>query len=110
MTLTETENFNLAEKLAIVHAINAVILADGKVHNGEINALTQLMKHIDFDSNFILQARNIESEQAMAILRKMPPEKKKNLQSILEMTAISDGFKHLKETSLMTYIYKAMEI
>lgn len=110
MTLTETEDFNLAEKLAIVHAINAVILADGQVHDGEISALTQLMKLIDFDSNFILQARNIDSKQALAILRKMPSEKKKNLESILEMTAISDGFKHSKESTLMAYIYKAMEM
>ncbi|MBU2945770.1 TerB family tellurite resistance protein [Zobellia uliginosa] len=104
----ETITFTLAEKLAIVHVINSVILVDGHVHNGEIIALTQLMKQIDFDSNFIMQARNIDSEQAILILKEMPEKKKVNLESILEMTAISDGFKHAKENSLMTYIFESM--
>ncbi|MUH37099.1 TerB family tellurite resistance protein [Zobellia amurskyensis] len=103
-----TAAFTLAEKLAMVHVVNSVILADGYVHDGEINAVTQLMQEIDFDSNFIMQARNIESEQAISILKQMPSEKKKNLENILEMTAISDGFKHTKETSLMTYIFESM--
>lgn len=84
----------MAEKRAMIHAVNAVILADGHVHEGEINALTQHMHHIDFDNNFIIQAWNIDSEQGILILRKMPQEKKDNLESILEMTTISDGFKH----------------
>ncbi|PKA98697.1 hypothetical protein B0O79_2385 [Flavobacteriaceae bacterium MAR_2009_75] len=105
---TQTAAFTLAEKLAMVHAVNAVILADGHVHEGEINALTQLMQHIDFDSNFIMQARNIDSEQAILILKKMSQEKKVNLESILEMTAISDGFKHTSEIDLMTYIFRSM--
>ncbi|CAM4389362.1 TerB family tellurite resistance protein [Zobellia nedashkovskayae] len=100
--------FTLAEKLAIVHVINSVILADGHVHDGEITTLTELMKEIDFDSNFIMQARNIDSEQAISILKKMTPKNKKNLESILERTAISDGFKHTKETSLMAYIFESM--
>ncbi|CAM4240143.1 TerB family tellurite resistance protein [Zobellia roscoffensis] len=104
----ETVAFTLAEKLAMVHVVNSVILADGQVHNGEINAVTQLMKQIDFDSNFIMQARNIESEQAISILKQMSPKKKTNLEGILEMTAISDGFKHSAEKSLMTFIFESM--
>ncbi|WP_276166361.1 TerB family tellurite resistance protein [Zobellia alginiliquefaciens] len=104
----ETNAFTLAEKLAMVHVVNSVILADGQIHNGEINAVTQLMEQIDFDSNFIMQARNIESEQAISILKQMSPENKNKLEGILEMTAISDGFKHAKENSLMTYIFESM--
>ena len=44
--------FDISEKLAIVHLIDSVIIADGKVHKGEINALSKLMPIIDFDSNF----------------------------------------------------------
>ncbi|MBU2976012.1 MULTISPECIES: TerB family tellurite resistance protein [Zobellia] len=104
----ETKAFTLAEKLAMVHVVNSVILADGQVHTGEINAVTQLMEQIDFDSNFIMQARNIESEQAILILKQMSQEKKSNLETILEMTAISDGFKHTTEKTLMAYIFKSM--
>lgn len=106
----ETLHFTLAEKLAIVHAVDSVILVDGQVHNGEIDAITKLMKLIDFDSNFIMQARNIDAEQALSILVKMPDEKKSRLKSILEMIAISDGFLHEKETDLMAYVFKSMGI
>lgn len=98
----------LEEKLAIVHAINSVILIDGQVRKGEINIMGRLMKHLDFDSNFILQARNIDSKQVVHILKKMPLEKKKDLAAILEVVAISDGFVHVKEKGLMNHIFKAM--
>lgn len=101
-------SFTLAEKMAVVNAVNAVILADGNIHNGEITALTQLMERLDFDSNFIMQARNIDSEQAIEILKSMPEIKKNSLKEILESTAISDGFKHTKESDLMEYIYNSM--
>ena len=55
---TPTIDFSLKEKLAIVNALDSVIHADGKVHTGEINALSELMNSLDFDSNFIVQARN----------------------------------------------------
>jgi uncharacterized tellurite resistance protein B-like protein len=63
------------------------------------------MHRIEFDSNFILQARNITHEQAKLILRDMTYEKKKGLAAILDEIAISDGFVHEKETALMTEIY-----
>ena len=47
--------FDISEKLAIVHLIDSVIVADGKVHEGEINALSKLMPIIDFDSNLMMQ-------------------------------------------------------
>lgn len=69
--------FSLAEKLAIVQALDSVILADGTVHNGEVNALSDLMNRIDFDSNFIIQARNLSSNQGMLILKNMTSKKKR---------------------------------
>ena len=36
--------FDISEKLAMVNVIDSVIVADGKVHKGEINALSLLMK------------------------------------------------------------------
>lgn len=105
---TQTVHFILAEKLAIVHLVDAVILVDGQVHKGEIGAITQLMKIIDFDSNFIEQARNINIEQAFMLLIKMSDDKKKTLKAILEMIAISDGFVHRKETDLMARVFKSI--
>ncbi len=101
---TPNISFSLAEKLAVVQALDALILADGKVHNEEINTLSDLMYRIDFDSNFIVQARNISSEQCALILKAMPKHKKKALAEILEELAISDGFVHEKEADLISNI------
>lgn len=105
-----TIGFSLAERLAIVQALDSVILADGTVHKGEINALSGLMHRIDFDSNFIVQARNLPLDQGLLILKEMTPEKKKVLAEILEEMAISDGFVHEKEIALMTNIFSSIGI
>ena len=102
---TPKPGFTLAEKLAIVRIVDSVIIADGTVHKGELSALGQLMQRIEFDSNFILQARNIAEEQAKLILRAMTYEKKKVLVAILDEIAISDGFVHEKESTLMAEIH-----
>lgn len=102
--------FSLAEKLAIVQALDSVILADGTVHNGEINALSDLMNLIDFDSNFIVQARNLPLDQGLAVLKGMSQEKKKALANILKEMAIADGFIHDKETEVIVHIHKAAQI
>ncbi len=107
---SSTIGFSLAEKLAIVQALDSVILADGTVHNGEINALSELMYHIDFDSNFIVQARNLTANQGLLILNDMTSEKKEALVVILKKMAIADGFVHKKETALMVNIFSSIGI
>lgn len=102
--------FSLVEKFAIVQAVDSVIIADGTIHKGEINALGQLMRRIDFDTNFILQARNMSQEQGLSVLRDMPYKKKKALATILEEIAISDGLVHEKESALMSTIFSFIGI
>lgn len=105
-----TIGFSLAEKLAIVQALDSVILADGTVHDGEISILQTLMSQIDFDSNFILQARNLPSNQGLLILKTMTLKKKNSLAQILEEVANSDGHFHEKEIKLILNICIAMDI
>ena len=102
--------FSLVEKFAIVQAVDAVIVADGKVRQGEINALGQLMERMDFDSNFILQARNMSPDQGRSLLDEMPYEKKMALAEILGVVAKSDGYVHKKETAFMTKVFSAIGI
>ena len=103
-----TVKFSLAEKLAVVQSIHSVILADEIVHNGEIKALGILMNRLDFDSNFILQARNLPEDQNMKTLNNMSVEKKKYLSTILDEIAKSDGFIHDKEIKLIKDIFKTI--
>ena len=102
--------FNLAEKLAIVKMIYSMVYADGIVHSGEISEVSKLMKEIDFDSNQIQYAQNIEKEQSIAILQKMTDVKKKALTKMLEDLAKSDGFVHQKETELLKSIFSSLQV
>ena len=107
---THSLAFNIAEKLAFVNAINSVIVADEFIHKAELGIMNQLMQRIDFDSNFIVQARNISDEQRLLIINKMPKDKKEALSEILDEVAISDGIYHEKEMELILGICTAMGI
>lgn len=100
--------FEISEKLAIVHLVDSVIIADGEVHTGEIRAFSELMEVIDFDSNFLLQARNLERDNSINLLKGMSLEKKERLVKILEDVAISDGFLHEKELEVITHVISSI--
>jgi len=102
--------FDISEKLAMVNVIDSLIVADGEVHKGEINALSRLMEVIDFDSNFLIQARTIDTQQSVVILKEMQQEKKDKLVQILEDVAISDGFVHEKENDIINHIFSAIGV
>lgn len=107
---TQTLAFNIAEKLALVNAIDSVIVADEFIHKAELIIMNQLMQSIDFDSNFIIQARNLPDEQCLLIMKGMSEDKKKALAQILNEVANSDGFFHEKEMELILSICTAMGI
>ncbi len=102
--------FDIPEKLAIVHLIDSVIVADGEVHTGEINALSKLMPIIDFDSNFLIQARTIDIDQSVHILKGMSEAKKIRLAEILEDVAISDGYIHQKESDVIRHVFSEIGV
>ena len=102
--------FDISEKLAIGHLIDSVIVADGKVHEGEINALSKLMPIIDFDSNFLIQARTIDIDQSVLILKEMTEDKKSKLAEILEEVAISDGYVHEKESDVIRHVFSEIGV
>lgn len=87
----EIMKFNLAEKLAIVKAIDEVILVDGKVTKNEIDFLTQLMDILKFDRVLIEEARKITAKECMQVLKAMPENKKHALGVMLSEMANADG-------------------
>ena len=84
-------DFNLAEKLAIVKAIDEVILVDGRVKPGELEFLNQLMTILKFDRGLIEEAREITAKECMLILKGMPTNKKHALAVMLNEMANADG-------------------
>ncbi|MFS4445525.1 TerB family tellurite resistance protein [Maribacter sp. 2307UL18-2] len=102
--------FTIAEKLALVNAIDSVIVADKLIHQAELAVMNQLMARIDFDSNFIAQARIISDEQRLLIVKDMSENKKRRLAAILDEVAKADGYVHKKEAELISNICAAMGI
>lgn len=103
-------NFNLAEKLAIVKALDEVILADGEIKNAEIDLLSQLAKFLEFDGAIVKEARNISSKESISILKEMPNNKKHALAVLLNEMGNSDGKFDKKERKLISKILKKADI
>ncbi|RRQ49682.1 hypothetical protein DZC72_03570 [Maribacter algicola] len=103
-------NFEISEKLAIVKVIDALIHADGIVHNGEIHAFGKLMKILDFDANFLIQARFLETEQSISMVRNFSQEKKDMLENLMAEMAKADGFVHQKEIDMMENVLSAIKL
>lgn len=96
---------NLAEKLAVVKMIHTMVRADGVVHPKEIDTVKELMVRIDFDNHQIALGRDIEQEQAIAILQKMTKSKKDIVLNALKDIAQSDGFVHEKELEVLGRLF-----
>ena len=99
--ISSITTFNLAEKLAIVKDIDRLILADGKVAEGEMIYLGQLMKLLNFDSNFVEEARKFNFKQAHSILKNLSEPKKHSLAIILHEMAYADGEMDRKELKML---------
>ncbi|WP_205619198.1 hypothetical protein [Christiangramia echinicola] len=99
-------DFNLAEKLAIVKAIDNVILADKKIAKGELVYLGQLMKLLNFDSEFVEEARKFNMKQANIILEGLSKPKKHSLAIMLHEMAYADGDMNPEEIKLLFSIFE----
>lgn len=84
-------DFSLAEKLAVVKAIDEVIKVDGQVKTEEINFLSQLMNVLEFDKNLVEEARLITAEDCLRVLKGMTDKKKNALAVLLNEMANADG-------------------
>jgi uncharacterized tellurite resistance protein B-like protein len=84
-------DFSLAEKLAVVKAIDEVIKVDGQVKTEEINFLSQLMNVLEFDKALVEEARLITAEDCLHVLKGMTDKKKNALAVLLNEMANADG-------------------
>jgi uncharacterized tellurite resistance protein B-like protein len=93
--------YNLVEKLAIIKAIDEVLLADGHIRESEVDFLEELMRLLKFDYTLIREAREITAIEAMAILKVMTGKKKNGMAVLLREMAHSDGDFNNKEYDLI---------
>ena len=94
-------NFDQDEKLAVVKAIAETIELDRKYKVGELMYLDELMKTLDFDMQFVEEARELSSLKAVSTLRSMSEEKKKALIIMIDKMTEADGTVHKKETDFV---------
>ena len=94
-------NFDQDEKLAVVKAIAETIELDRKYKVGELMYLDELMKTLDFDMQFVEEARELSSLKAVSTLRSMSEEKKKALIIMIDKRTEADGTVHKKETDFV---------
>jgi len=98
--------YNLAEKLAIIKAMEEVILADGQIENSELDFMSELMQILRFDKSLIKESRDITEKEYKSILKGMPQNKKHALAVLLNETGSSDGNLSKKERKLIGKILK----
>ncbi len=99
--------FNLVEKLAIIKAIDEVIMADGKVKPGEVTLMSKLAGILRFDMGMLQEARKTDAKECISILKSMPQTKKHALKVMLTEAANADKEVDEKELLLIQGILKA---
>ncbi len=102
--------FNLAEKLGILKAIDQVIMADDNIYEGEAIFVSQLSNVMGFSAEIFKKAREVELEEAMAILEVMSRDKKEALAIILNEAANADGRVGEEELKIIYRIFTRIGI
>ena len=102
--------FNMMEKLAVIKAVDEVIRMDDTIDAGERDYMNQLAATMDFDSGHILQAREVDAVEAIAVLKVMPEAKKEFLMRSMTRAANSDGEVDEEEIHFIYRIFSAAGI
>ena len=102
--------FNLVEKLALLKAIDEVIQMDDVIKPGELNYMEQLAGVMEFTSDHILEARDVEPAEAIAVLGAMPVEKQQALIRLMTEAANADGEVDVKEIQFIYRVFSAAGI
>ncbi|GAH00125.1 unnamed protein product, partial [marine sediment metagenome] len=107
----ETEhNYSLIEKLAIVKTLDEIILADEKIDPGEEELLKKIMHRLEFNKDFVPEARKMRNDNSLNILSGMSPVKKKDFAKMMHEIAIVDGTVDDVEVNLIISIYREVGI
>jgi len=101
---------NIIEKLAVIKAVDEVIRMDDMLDVGELDYLSQLAETINFDAELLMQAREVEAIEAIAVIRVMPESKKAFLMRSMTEAANADGEADEAEMQFIYRVLAAAEI
>ena len=103
-------HLNLVEKLAIIKVVDEVIRVDSKIRPEELTYMEQMADVLEFNSGHILEAREVEPAEALAILKAMPGEKQQFLVRLMTEAANADGEVDEKEIRFIYRVFSAAGI
>ena len=96
---------NIIEKLAVIKAVDEVIRMDDMLDVGELDYLSQLAEVMNFDTDLLIQAREVEAIEAIAVIQVMPESKKTFLVRSMTEAANADG---VVDEAEMQFIFRVM--
>lgn len=99
--------FTMSEKLAIAKSVGELIASDGKIDLQEILYLQQLKEAVWFDDKIIEQARDMDIDDTIIILREMTDKKKLILRRIVEEMINADWEAADEEIEVWNFILMA---
>lgn len=101
-------HFDQVEKMAVVKAITETMELDDQYKVGEVMYLEELMKTLDFDSQDMEKARQLNSQQVVKTLQSMTKEKKRALIIMIDKMTESDGSVHVKENEFLVNLIQVL--
>jgi uncharacterized tellurite resistance protein B-like protein len=96
---------NIIEKLAVIKAVDEVIRMDDMLDVGELDYISQLAEVMNFDAELLIQAREVEAIEAIAVIQVMPESKKAFLTRSMTEAANADG---VVDEAEMQFIFRVM--
>ncbi len=96
---------NIIEKLAVIKAVDEVIRMDDMLDVGELDYLSQLAEVLNFDAELLIQAREVEAIEAIAVIQVMPESKKAFLMRSMTEAANADG---VVDEAEIQFIYRVL--
>jgi uncharacterized tellurite resistance protein B-like protein len=98
-------DLNIIEKLAVIKAVDEVIRMDDMLDVGELDYLSQLAEALNFDAELLIQAREVEAVEAIAVIQVMPEAKKAFLMRSMTEAANADG---VVDEAEIQFIYRVL--
>lgn len=97
-------NYSLLEKLAIVKALDEMILADEVDDPKERAYLSDTAEKLEINAEFIAESRYLKNTECFDILRRMTPDKKTEFEAMLRGMAEADGKVESSEVNMLISI------
>lgn len=93
------------EKLAIVQALDAVLMADGVAKSTETQFMGTVLSNFSLDISDLIEAKNMDITNAAKIIRAMSKEKKDFFKGLLASMALADGDLHIEEHKILSLLF-----